>query len=137
MDTKELKTILKPLIKQCIREVLMEEGFNKVLAETKNEAFSETKPINEVAKKEAVKKEPSNFNENRKKMLDEIGKAGYISKNFDPFAGSKPLTEAQASGAPASGPLSQVDPADPGVDISGIMNMAAGKWKAHLGGKSK
>jgi hypothetical protein len=30
-----------------------------------------------------------------------------------------------------------VDPSDKGVDISGIMNMAAGKWKAHMGGKGK
>ena len=35
------------------------------------------------------------------------------------------------------GPLKDIDPTDPGIDISGIMDIASGKWKAHMGGKGK
>lgn len=133
MDTKEMKALLKPLIKQCIREVLMEEGLGKVIAEAKTETAKQ--PLQE---KKVVQKQTPQVPEARKRMLEEIGRSGYTAPNFDPFAGTKPLTEAQASGGPASGPLANIDPSDPGVDISGLMNGNNKKiWNALVGGKAK
>jgi hypothetical protein len=134
MDTKEMKAMLKPLIKQCIREVLMEEGLGKVIAEAKNESVKQ--PLQE---KKIINKPPDKtLTEARKKMLDEIGKSGYVANKFDPFAGTTPLTEAQASNKQNTGPLANVDPQDSGVDISGLMNGNNKKiWNALLGGKAK
>lgn len=149
MNKETLKTILKPVLKECIEEILAEQGLLKVLAEAQN-----VDVVKEEVKKDIKKEElKSNIkkmidatpqvvkqavNETQQRMQQELKQAGLLTKNFDPFANTKALTEAQATdGAAARGPLAGIDPQDKGVDISGIMNMAAGKWKAHMGGKSK
>lgn len=131
MDTKELKAMLKPLIKECIKEVLMEEGLGKIISESKSEKIVESKQA-----KKVIKEQKTEITEARKKMLDEIGKSGYMANKFDPFAGTKALTEAQASGSP-TGPLASVDASDPGVDISSLMNGNKKVWNALVGGKAK
>jgi hypothetical protein len=134
MDNKELKAMLKPLIKQCIREVLVEEGLGKIIAESKTESVKETKEQPQV--KKVIKEQTVQITEARKKMLEEIGKSGYMSNKFDPFAGTKPLTEAQASNA-AAGPMSNIDPSDPGVDISNLLSGNKNTWKTLVAGKAK
>jgi hypothetical protein len=126
MNTKELKSIIKPLIKECIKEVLLEEGLAKLISESKQPpAIEKVKPSTQV-------------NEQRKRMLDEIGKSGYVNNKFDPFSGTKPLTESQASNTgPNTGPLKDIDPSDPGVDISKLMNGNKKIWNALMGGKAK
>ena len=132
MNTKEIKAMLKPLIKQCIKEVLLEEGLGKIISESKTAPAAEPKAV--------VKKQPvvesKVHSENRKKLIDEIGKSGYLNNKFDPFANTKPLTEAQASGAPA-GPMSSIEPTDPGVDISSLVSGNKDTWKALAKGKAK
>lgn len=136
MDSKEIKAMLKPLIKQCIKEVLMEEGLGRIISEAKTANIVEQRQP--VQQKQAAKKETPQLLENRKKLLDEIGRSGYVNSSFDPFSGTKPLTEAQASGGEKTGPLRDVDPSDPGVDITGLMNGNNKKvWNALLGGKAK
>lgn len=143
MNKDALKTILKPVLKECLEEILAEQGLLKVLAE------AQVAEVKLEPKKQEIKKQLQKLvgeapqiakravNETQQRMQKELKQAGLLTKNFDPFAGTKPLTESQASGSPTGGPLSGVDPEDKGIDISGIMNMAAGKWKAHLGGKGK
>jgi len=133
MNKEELKKIIKPLIKECIREVLMEDGLKNIISE----AQASSQPIEK--QQVTFKTEKPILTENRKKLLDEIGKSGYMTNKFDPFANTVPLTEAQASNkGPSTGPLKDVDPSDPGVDISGIMSGSNQKiWKALVGGKSK
>lgn len=138
MDKETLKDILKPILKESIREVLLEEGLLKMLSEVKatevkqsakkptysKEFIKDVKPVTEVKNSEQE--------ESLQKVRNELKKKGLLTNQFDPFAGTKPLTEAQASGnSPAR------DPSDQGVDISGIMNIAADKWQAHMGGKRK
>jgi len=137
MDKETLKDILKPILKESIREVLLEEGLLKMLSEVKatevkqsvkkptysKEFIKDVKPIAENVKTEQQ--------EAHDRMRNELKKKGLITNKFDPFAGTKALTEAQASGNGGA------DPQDPGIDISGIMDIAAGKWQAHLGGKRK
>ncbi len=159
MDKKELKKILKPLMKECVRELLMEEGMFKVLSEV-------VQPVREVRQQNLGQLEPQQLEnvkktypqgtslqdpqeakrkieENRKRMLDEIGRKGYLN-GVNPFEGTTPLSEGQAperqpaevsTRAKVPPVLRDIDPTDPGIDIRGIMNLAAGKWKTHMGGK--
>lgn len=129
MDKIELKKLLKPLMKECIREVLMENGLQKILSETVVSQPEQKQVIQKVANTQ----EKPQINEARKKMLEDIGKSGYLNSKFDPFANTKPLTEAQAAGAPS--PMSALDPDDSGVDISNLMNGNKKVWKALVGGK--
>ena len=46
--------------------------------------------------------------------------------NFDPFEGTTALSEVQASGKPSADPMSNVEPEDPGLNISNIPGF--GKW---------
>jgi hypothetical protein len=119
MKVNELKQIIKPLIKECLKEVLVEEGFTKMLSEaTKPEPViqqikkAEKDNLQEVAAQKAALRE---MQENKKRMLDAIGRNG-----FDAFAGTQPLQEDV-----------QVKSADPGIDISGLMGNKQ-VWKQTL-----
>lgn len=146
MDKKDLKKILKPLMKECIKELLVEEGLLKVLSES-----IESAPVMVEQRLMQPKQNNSDvdtkrlFEEKRKRMLDEIGKSAYLN-GINPFEGTTPLEESQAPQIHAGivserqkipPAMKDIDPSDPGVNISGIMNLAAGKWKMHLGGKGK
>jgi len=65
--------------------------------------------------------------EQRKKLLDAIGKDSYGGVNI--FEDVTP-TRAQTSTTAGSSPLGDVDPGDPGIDISGIVALGSKKWKA-------
>mgnify|MGYP003336859366 CR=1 FL=1 len=135
MDKVELKKVIKPLIKECIREVLMEQGLSKMISEAAVAA-----PV--ATQKQEVRAQPvrqnNQINEARKKMIEEIGKSGYMNNSFDPFSNTEALTESQATdGAGSHGPLRGIDPNDPGVDISNLMNGNKNVWKALVGGKGK
>ena len=133
MNKEELKKFMKPLMKECIREILIEDGLKNVVSEAKASAV----PVEK--QPQPAKQQNPVITEARKKMLEEIGKSGYMNNKFDPFANTTALTEAQASnGASSSGPLKDVDPRDPGIDITELMNGSNKKiWKALVGGKAK
>ena len=132
MDKVALKNTIKPIIKECIREVLMEIGAESILSESRT-PIVETK---KAAPQQRVQPQqlPEKVTEFKKKMLEQIGKSGYTNKRFDPFAGTTPLTEAQASGTSTS-PI--LDENDPGVDVSSLISANAASWKAHLNPKGK
>jgi hypothetical protein len=134
MDKKELKSLIKPIIKECIREVLMEEGLRKVVTES---VELPAKVSQQVVAAKPAQPQPENkkLQEHKKKLMDEIGKKGYAAAGFDPFSGTKPLTEGQASGAGGYSPLANIDPEDKGIDISGIIGNSAAVFKAINGGK--
>lgn len=128
MKVEQLKQIIKPLIKECLKEVLIEEGFTKMLSETVRQpsAVEQIKAVERTVKQEAVtqKKNIQELQEAKKKMLDAIGQGG-----FDAFAGTQPLKEDV-----------EVKASNPGIDISGLMGNK-GVWKQTLdamnGKKSK
>lgn len=133
MKIQELKKIIKPMIKECIKEVLLEEGLSKIIAESKvqptflpvdekaearfEQQLAKTRPISP-AQKLAPKKEP--LQEARKKMLDAIGNSG-----FDAFAGTEPLRE-----------QTEVKGSDPGIDISNLLGNKE-VWKQQLDAMNK
>jgi len=126
MKKEELKKILKPLIKECIKEVLFEEegALSHVIKEVTlglsgKQTITETKQYKPI---QAPQKTNENLKYQKKKLLDAIGKDAYNGVNI--FEGTTP-TAAPASHGQAQGPLSGVAPSDPGVDISKIFGAKA------------
>lgn len=141
----ELKKLIKPIIKECIMEFFVEQGLTKVIAEAKQAAPAPVQkkapvvmprgnPMGQIVEAKAA--------ESRNIIVKELKQAGIMTDKFNPFANTQALDEAQAAPvqnerAMAMNPLRDIDPSDPGVDISGIMGIAAGQWKAHLGRKNR
>jgi len=145
MKKADLKKILKPLVKECIQEALLEEGLlSNVIAEVVKGLGAGQQPIveqkqndDEINKMqlEEKKKRSQKINETRQKMLDAIGNDSY--NGVDLFEGTTPLNRAGNPGEAqqAQGALSDVDPSDPGIDISNLMGNIS-TWK-QLAGNSK
>lgn len=132
MKSDKLRKVLKPLIKECIKEIIFEEG---VLSSIIREA--QGSPAKEVIKEEKKKNTFSKFMKEDKQESKQIVEArdkmrkaiaGKIGADFDPFEGTKPLSESQASGNPSQSPMSGIDSNDKGVDLSNIPGM--GNWAA-------
>ena len=115
MKKEQLKLFIKPLIKECLKEVLIEEGFTKMLSESVTQKI-EQPAIQKYQKPQQQMPQKTNLSENRKKILDSIGNNG-----FDPFAGSQPLREDK-----------ELINSDPGVDISGLIGENKQVWKQTL-----
>ena len=139
MKREELKKILRPLIKECIKEVIFEEGTlssiisevlrgtssNQVVYETKKNQGLETNQKASLRKQNVLK-------ENKKKLLDSIGKGAY--NGIDLFEGTVPLSNRGSSGMSPQGsnPLDGISPSDPGVDISAF-GSTSNVWKKLAG----
>lgn len=119
MNKTELKKILKPLIKECIKEVIFEEkgALSHIISEV-------AQGLGTMPEKKLVETQPpkqsdngqEKLQEHRKRLLDAIGKSAYGGVNV--FEGTKPAPAPQTG--QSRGPLSDVDPSDPGVDIANI-----------------
>jgi len=117
MNKNELKKILKPLIKECIKEVIFEEdgALSHIIKEVTvglsgKQQLTETK-----VRPPKPKKNNQQLKQRKKQLLDAIGKDAYGGVNI--FEGTTP---APASSSNQQGPLADVAPNDPGVDISGL-----------------
>ena len=132
MKKSELKQVLKPLIKECIREVVFEEGvLSNIVSEVAqglgSQPIVETKEKPPVPQRNYEKEErlaKQKLQETRKRMLDAIGSDSY--NGVDLFAGTTPTSAPTES--KQGDPLSGVDPRDPGVDISQLFGGANKKW---------
>jgi len=126
MNKNELKKVLKPLIKECIKEVLFEEtgALSHIISEVANGLSGNGRNV--VAESHKTKastyvkeqKRPNQLKEQRKRLLDAIGKDAYGGVNV--FEGTTPAPPPVESGA--QGALSGIDPTDPGVDISDLFS---------------
>ncbi len=139
MKKEELKKILKPLIKECIQEVIFEDGtlstvvreVVKGLGNPLTESRSTPPPRQKVQTLETDEQAESRrrkMQENRKRMLDAIGRDSF--NGVDIFEGTTP-TKAPQSNASGHGALKDVDPRDPGVDISKFQSSTV--WKKLAG----
>lgn len=138
----EMKKIIKPLIKECLTEILMEEGLMKLIKENTQ---IEIKEEQEYAKNDAsgYKNKEQQFMQNNKKKIN-IQEAKQKLRQqvgmgtFDPFAGSLPDLEAR--GEVWEEDLDQVNPTTKvlpgiqgaGVDISVLMGSNKNVWKNNL-----
>lgn len=138
MRKSDLKKLIKPIVRECIQESLLEDGvLSKVISEVAV-GLSSTDTIVEQPQREEPKVEPlsnrreseafSNLKEQREKMLDAIGKDSMNGVNI--FEGTDPLSSSGeiGPGGPKSA-LSGIDPKDAGVDISDLTGMFGNTWK--------
>ena len=138
MKREELKRLIKPLVRECITESLIEEGIlSSVVSEVMKgmaPTLMESAPIlapapireNPRALQESQNRRTQKAKDSRKQLLDAIGSDAY--GGVDLFEGTVPTQ--QSTGAQASSPLGSVAPGDPGVDISGIIGIGGHKWKS-------
>ena len=135
MNKSELKKIIKPLVKECIHEVLIEEGVlsnvvsevtkglqSNLVIENTNKTVKKPKTINKTYKDNRKK-----LNEHRAKLMNAINKDAY--NGVDLFEGTKPMSS-QESAAAKPGTVDLGNPEDSGVDISSLMGDASKIWQA-------
>tara|TARA_Y100001938_G_scaffold39845_1_gene55202 strand:+ start:108 stop:527 length:420 start_codon:yes stop_codon:yes gene_type:complete len=124
MNKKELKKILRPLIKECIKEVIFEEGtlstiISEVVKGTGGRTIVEESPRPTKTletRNEGTQRKRKQLQEQRKKMLNAIGRDSY--NGVDLFEGTTPLKSGGHNSQATPGILEGVDPSDPGVDLS-------------------
>ena len=139
MKKSELKKILKPLITECIKEVMFEDGvlsgiISEVARGVGGIAIEEPKPkpnpVLERMNQNAFRSKTSNkLTEQKKQLMSAIGQEAY--NGIDLFEGTTPAPAQGEMGQQAS-PLANVAPGDAGVSIDGLFGAVGGNWTAHM-----
>ena len=136
MKKADLKQLIKPLVKECIHEVLLEEGLlSNVVAEVAQGlqgnlvVDSREKELDSVLKEDIqIKKKSADSRvqmlQHRKKLLEAVGKGSY--GGVDLFEGTEPLQQTE----PQAGQPDLGDPTDAGVDLSSILGNASEIWQS-------
>ena len=141
MNKAQLKKLIKPVVKECIQEVLIEEGLltevvSQVAAGMTRQPIVENKPkktkdklFNEDLQMQRKSREANKkLQEHRKKLLDSIGGDAY--NGVDLFEGTEPLRNTGTPGETHKPSVLGDDPTDAGVDISSIMGNSSKIWQA-------
>ena len=138
MKKNDLKKLIKPLVKECIHEVLLEEGLlSNVVAEVAKglhqNVITEAAPPprqkkgdNEKYRQQQTEATSRQLQEQRKKMMDAIGKDAYNGVNL--FEGTEAMKSQGPS--PSAGSVDLGDSSDSGVDISSLMGKSSAIWQA-------
>ena len=141
MKKSELKKILKPLVNECIRESLMEDGLISGIIAEVVKGMSPTRLVEEAPppkvdpemdrmRRNAFSEEQSTkLKEHKKKLMDAIGNSSYNGVNL--FEGTTPAPS-QASPTAQASPLHGQNPNDSGVDISSLFGSVGTNWNAHM-----
>jgi len=135
MKKSELKKVLKPIIAECVRESLYEEGLLKNIVSQVVEGYSqgaapivETKAVIDAPvkrEKQGVDNVKKKLDETKQKMLKAIGTDSYGGVNV--FEGTTPMRSAETETGNVGNVMEGVEPSDAGVDISNIFNNNWGK----------
>ena len=135
MKKADLKKLIKPLVKECIHEVLIEEGvLSNVVSEVakgmQTNVVAESKKQDEQLFNEDLQMKRSQeegrlkLQEHRKKLLEAVSTDAY--NGVDLFEGTTPMA---AQSEPNAGSVDLGDPGSSGVDISSLMGGASQVWK--------
>ena len=133
MKKSDLKELIKPLVKECIHEVLLEEGLlSNVVAEVakgmQTAVIVESAPV-KTAPHPARQNKPETrkkMQEHRKKLMEAIDNDAYNGVNL--FEGTEPMAPQGAQTSKGGADLG--NPGDAGVDISSLMGGASKIWDA-------
>ena len=141
MNKSQLKKLIKPVVKECIQEVLIEEGLlTEVVAQVASgmsrQPIVENKPkkrndklFNEDLQMKRKSREANKkLQEHRRKLLDSIGGDAY--NGVDLFEGTEPIRQTGTPGQAHNPSVLGDDPSDAGVDISSIMGNSSKIWQA-------
>ena len=136
MKKSDLKTLIKPLVKECIHEVLLEEGLlstivTEVAQGMQGGLIVESRtprsppPSRGDERMQRINKETRRqMSSHRQGLMDAIGRDAY--NGVDLFEDTQPIREHKTGrGQPDLG-----HPEDAGVDISALVGNAAQVWKA-------
>jgi hypothetical protein len=130
-EVDKLKKVLKPLVMECIKEAIFEEGvLSTLVAEIVSgmgQPIVEQKTQQVATLKRDTTAVSKRLQESKNKLADAIGKEAYGGVNV--FEGTEPLSSAGNS-SPSHSPLSGVDPNDSGVSIDGLIGAFGNKWNA-------
>lgn len=141
MKKSELKKLIKPVVKECIQEVLIEEGLLTEVVSQVAAGLSRTQLVENSEKKSdntlfnedlQMKRKAQEVNEklqaHRKSLLNSIGADAY--NGVDIFEGTQPLRESGTAGESHTPSVLGDNPNDAGVDISSLVGGASKVWKA-------
>lgn len=141
-NVQEMKKIIKPLIKECLTEILVEQGLTSLIKENTvsqpaKQVFQQPSPVKKQLAQhdESLEEKKRKLREHQEKMLKEIGASG-----FDPFAGTEPIVESNApemhdSSISTGNLMAGISGA--GVDISRLMNANKKSWNFYNNALSK
>ena len=139
MKKSELKSLIKPIIEECIRDILLKEGMLSTIISEVMIGVSKQQPIIEentpapLPNQKLAKSDKLNeLHENKKKLLNEIGQDAFGGVNI--FEGTTPAPAPHAQGN-KYGAMKDLDPSDPGINIDGLSNVMGNTWKALMKGK--
>lgn len=133
MKKSEFKKLLKPIVEECVKDVLLKEGFlSKVVSEvakglssamiTEAKAPSYDSEQSQQQKNQVLEEQQRRVKAQKRKLLDATGFGTNI------FEGTEAMPQAHATPTPG-GALSGLDPNDSGIDLSGIMSISKRNWK--------
>lgn len=131
-EIEKLKKVLKPLVMECIKEAIFEEGVLSTLVAEIVTGMGQ--PIVEQKKEEVVlpsrntKEVTKRLQESKNKMLEVIGKDAYGGVNV--FEGTEPLKSGGGNSSPSHSPMRGIAPDDAGVGIDGLIGAFGNKWNA-------
>ena len=136
MKKSDLKELIKPLVKECIHEALIEEGLlASVVSEVAKgmqqapiiESRVSDTPHRSVPDPQAEALLHEAQQAQRRDLMQAINKDAY--NGVDLFEGTEPFT-AHESAEPKPGSVELGNPRDPCVDISALMGNASKLWQA-------
>jgi hypothetical protein len=138
MKKSDLKTLIKPLVKECINEILIEEGLlanvvSEVVKGVQGNLVMEAQaPPRRPQPSTKSKQKDTGRNEkllgHRRKLMSAIDAEAYNGVNL--FEQTEPLSSQDSSSTQSGGSVDLGRPGDSGVDISSLMNGATEIWKA-------
>ena len=122
------KSELKNIIKECVREVIFEEGMLSGIVSEVVRGMGTT--LVQETRRQPAPQVNQRMAESKQQVLNAVAANSYedIKKKFsnpELFEGTKPIVEAKGG---KGGALSGVAPNDPGVDISSIPGF--GSWSS-------
>jgi len=131
MNKSDLKKALMPIIKECIREAIFEEGVLSGVITEVAQGLGQINSSPQVTRKQtSPDTQPSQAVIEAKKQLSEVKASLQQATGMQGiFEGTKPLPGGGGTNS-QHGPLRDKDPSDAGVDIGGLMKMTGG-W-SHL-----
>jgi hypothetical protein len=136
MKKSELKSLIKPIIEECIRDLLLKEGMLSTIISEVMIGVSKQQPILENNMQAPSLDQKSDklekLHKNKKKLLNEIGRDAFGGVNI--FEGTTPAPAPHAQGN-KYGAMKDTDPSDPGINIDGLSNVMGNTWKALMKGK--
>ena len=139
MKKSDLKALIKPLVKECIHEVLLEEGLlSNVVAEVakgmqgnviveRRQKRDENLVNEDLQMKRKSQEARAKMKEHRANLVNSINSDAYNGVNL--FEGTEPMSAYEAAESQA-GAADLGHPNDAGVDISSLMGDASKIWKA-------